>query len=250
MKSISQTILYALMIMVFIQEAVNAQTNIQKFQIGIQAGAFIYEGDLTPSPVGSYRTLRPAFSLFASKLMSSSLAVRGNLAFGMLRGNDAAYSNPEYRQHRNFSFRTPIVELSAIAEWNPFSRNYASKGFVPYLFAGGGISLLKISRDYSGFDAGYFGENSELPNSIAADAAHSTPRVLLVLPIGVGARYYLSDRIGLTAETSYRIMSNDYLDGFSLAANPAKGDHYHSHTVGMVYRIGKKNLLDCPVVKY
>jgi len=68
--------------------------------------------------------------------------------------------------------------------------------------------------------------------------------------VGVGVRYYLSDKIGISAETTYRVMSNDYLDGFSQAANPAKGDHYYSHTIGAVYRLGKKNTLDCPVVRY
>jgi len=167
-----------------------------------------------------------------------------------LRGNDAAYDHPEYRQQRAFNFHSPVIELSGLAEWNVLGRNYASRGFAPYLFAGGGISFLRIRRDYSNFNAEYFPSTSEIFAGLSADAQHSTPRVLLVLPVGVGLRYYFSDRIGISAETSYRVMSNDYLDGFSQSANPAKGDHYYSHTIGAVYRIGKKNTLDCPVIRY
>lgn len=221
-----------------------------KYQFGISAGAFIYQGDLTPSAIGSYRTSRPVISLFASKFVSASLALRGNLAIGTLGGNDAAYDQPEYRKQRNFNFQTPIAELSGIAEWNPLGRNYSARGFAPYLFAGGGIGFLRIKRDYSGFNAANFGEGSELITGINADVQHSTPTIIPVVPVGIGLRYYLSDKIGIGAETSYRIMSNDYLDGFSQAANPSKGDHYHSHTIGVVYRIGKRNLLDCPVVSY
>jgi Domain of unknown function (DUF6089) len=250
MKSILKEILCVIVILARINFTTEAQSNIPKFQFGISAGAFIYQGDLTPSALGSYKTLRPAINLFASKFLSSSFALRGNLAFGGLRGNDAVYDHPEYRQQRNFNFRSPVIEASALAEWNVLGRNYASRGFSPYVFAGGGISFLRIRRDYSNLNAEYFGTTSELITGLNTDVQRSPPRVLVVLPVGVGVRYYLSDKIGISAETSYRVMSNDYLDGFSQSANPKRGDHYYSHTVGVVYRIGKKNLMDCPVVKY
>jgi hypothetical protein len=249
MKSFLKEIFCVIVILVRTQFTSEAQTNSPKFQLGISAGTFIYQGDLTPSALGSYKTLRPAINLFASKFLSSSFALRGNLAFGELRGNDAAYDHPEYRQQRNFNFRSPAIELSGLAEWNILGRNDISHGFSPYLFAGGGISFLRIRRDYSNLNTEYFGSSSELITGLNTDVQRSPPSVLLVLPVGVGVRYYLSDRIGLSAETSYRMMSNDYLDGFSRAANPAKGDHYYSHTIGVVYRVGKKNRLGCPVIK-
>jgi Domain of unknown function (DUF6089) len=250
MKPILKEILCVIVIMIRINFIAEAQSNIPKFQFGISAGAFVYQGDLTPSALGSYKTLRPAINLFASKLFSPSFALRGNLAFGGLKGDDAKYDHPAYRQQRNFNFASPVLEISGIAEWNILGRNYVSRGFSPYLFAGAGFSLLKIRRDYSRLNTEYFGSGSDLITGLTADAQRSLPRGLLVLPVGVGTRYYLSDRIGISAETSYRIMSNDYLDGFSRAANPAKGDHYYSHTIGVVYRLGKKNTLGCPVVKY
>jgi hypothetical protein len=250
MKSILKERLCVIVILGLIQFDAEAQTNLPKFQFGLSAGVFVYQGDLTPSALGSYKTLRPAVTLFASKFLSSSFALRGNFSFGGLRGNDAVYDHPEYRQQRNFNFRSPVVEASAIAEYNILGKNYASRGFSPYVFAGGGISFLRIRRDYSNLNAEYFGTTSELITGLNTDVQRSPPRVLLVLPVGAGVRYYLSDKIGISAETSYRLMSNDYLDGFSQAANPTKGDHYFSHTIGVVYRIGKKNLMDCPVIKY
>lgn len=231
--------------------AIYSQTsNNPKFQFGVAAGTFIYQGDLTPSGLGSYRTIKPAIGLFASKLFTPSFSARVNLAFGGLKGDDAKYSNPEYRQQRNFNFRSPVAELSAIGEWNVLGRNYISRGLAPYVFAGVGYSFLKIRRDWSNLNTEYFSAESELMTGLTEDAQRTPPRGLLVLPIGVGARYYLSDKIGISAETSYRLTSTDYLDGFSQSANPSKKDHYYSHTIGVVYRIGKKNTLDCPVVRY
>jgi hypothetical protein len=85
---------------------------------------------------------------------------------------------------------------------------------------------------------------------LAEDVQYYLPKGLLVLPIGVGARYYLSDKIGISAEISYSLTSTDYLDGFSQSANPLKRDHYYSHTIGGVYRIRMKNALECPVIRY
>jgi len=230
--------------------ASHAQLNDSKFQFGISAGTFIYQGDLVPSAIGSYKTLKPAINLFASKLVSSSFAWRANLAFSNLKGDDAKYDHPDYRQHRNFNFTSPVFEITGLAEWNILSRNYSSRGFSPYLFAGVGYSFLKIRRDYRNLDLEYFSSESELMTGLTTDAQHALPKGVLVLPVGAGVRYYLSDKVGISAETSYRIMSNDYLDGFSQSANPNKGDHYYSHTIGVVYRLGKKNLLACPVVSY
>lgn len=233
-----------------ISPALQSQTNNPKYQFGVGAGTFIYQGDLTPSVLGSYNTIRPVINLLATKFFSSSLALRASLAFGGLRGDDAKYDNPEYRQQRNFNFRTPVAEIAAIGEWNILGRNYITKGLSPYLFGGAGYTFLKIHRDWSNLNVAYFSAESALMPGLAEDAQRPVPKGLLVLPVGVGARYYISDRIGISAETSYRILSNDYLDGFSRAANPSKKDNYYSHTIGVVYRVGKKNTLDCPVVRY
>ncbi len=240
----------ALIIFYGFSPALQSQTNNPKFQFGVGAGTFIYQGDLTPSSLGSYRTMKPVISLFAAKFFSPSLSLRANLGFGGLKGDDAKYSNPGYRQQRNFTFHSRIAEISGIAEWNVLGRNYVSKGFSPYLFVGVGYSFLKIKRDWSNLDTDYFSAESELMMGLTEDAQHSLPERLLVFPVGIGVRYYLSDKIGISAETSYRLASTDYLDGFSRAANPAKNDHYYSHTVGVVYRLGKKNMLDCPVIRY
>lgn len=250
MKSILKAATCLCMIIVHTTLTANAQLNVPKFQFGISGGVFVYQGDLTPSALGSYKTLRPAINLFASKLFSPFFSLRVNLALGGLKGDDAKYDHPDYRQQRNFNFTAPAIELSGLVEWNVLGRNYISRGFAPYVFAGVGGSFLWIRRDYSRLNAEYFGTESELITGLATDAARPLPKALLVLPVGVGTRYYLSDRIGLSAETSYRLMSHDYLDGFSQAANPSKGDHYYSHTIGVVYRLGKKNTLACPVVKY
>lgn len=226
-----------------------AQWNVPKYEIGATIGGYVYQGDLTPSSVGSVETMRLGFNLHGSRLLNRSFSVRANLAVGQLRGDDAVYEHPEYRQHRNFNFSTPVVEVSAWLVWNPLRKNYVDKGFSPYLFAGAGVNFLSIRRDYSNYDFAYFGgDGSPILAGLAADEAHGTPNVIPIVPVGLGLRYNISSRWAVNAETSYRFVFTDYLDGFSQAASPAVSDHYHTTSVGLIYRIGKKNVLDCPTV--
>ncbi|MEI9946765.1 MAG: DUF6089 family protein [Chitinophagaceae bacterium] len=227
-----------------------AQLNVPKYEIGAGIGAYVYQGDLTPSFSGSFRTMRVGINIHGSKIMSRSFMVRANLAFAGLRGDDAGYDDPEYRKQRAFNFRSPLFEVTGQLVWNPLGKNYDDKGFSPYLFGGAGFSFLKVKRDYSNFNAAYFGESSDIGARLAVDETQRLPRVQPVVPVGIGVRYNLSSRIAVNAESSYRFVFTDYLDGFSQSVNPQKDDHYHSTSVGIIYRIGKKNLLDCPVIRY
>jgi len=229
-----------------------AQLDLSNWQVGINGGIFIYQGDLTPSRFGSYKTMKPGFGLYVSRILSPSFILRTNLSFGKLKGDDAKYDKPEWRQQRNFNFTSPVTEISELLVWNIFrnNSNEVGKRFSPYLFGGAGISFIKVNRDYSNFNAEYFGDESDLPARLAEDIATNTPRRILVLPVGAGVEYYLSPKIALTAETNFRYTFTDYLDGFSKAANSEKKDFYHSHVVGLVYKFGAKNEVGCPVLKY
>jgi len=221
-------------------------SNVPRFQLGVSAGAFIYQGDLTPSDIGSYRTAKPALQLTAAKLFSRSLSLKGVFSFGALQGDDSRYAHPEYRRERNFYFQSPVAEVAVQGEWAPLGTNYRERGFSPYISAGIGYSFLHVKRDYSRMNVAYFGAESDLMPRLAEDAATLPPRGVVTIPVSVGARYYLNDRWGVSLETNYRITSSDYIDGFSRSANPSRNDHFYSHTVGVVYRIGKKNMYGCP----
>ena len=228
----------------------HAQTNSAKYELGAGISSFVYQGDLTPSKLGSYKTMRLGINITGSRIINRSLMVRLNLAIGGLKGDESKYNTPEYRKQRNFNFRTPVFEIAPMLVWNLFGKNYADKGLSPYLLGGAGISILKIKRDWSNFNAAFFGDGSDIPGRIAIDAEHSLPGIIPVIPIGVGIRYSISPSISLTAESSYRLTFTDYLDGFSQAANPLQNDNYQTITIGAAYKLGNKNTLGCPVVKY
>lgn len=225
-----------------------AQLDLTKFEVGIHAGTFIYEGDLAPSAMGSYKTMKPVIGIHINRIFSPSFALRANIDIGKIKGDDSKFSNPGYRQQRNFNFTTPVFEFSGLLVWSPLKTNGEEiiRKFSPYVFAGAGFSFLKINRDWSNFNTEYFAGETNVTAGLEIDAQHRLPRLTPVLPVGLGISYSLTPRISLNAETSYRLMSTDYLDGFSEAANPSKKDHYHSHTIGLTYHFGRRGKLDCP----
>ncbi|MBX3255270.1 MAG: hypothetical protein KF862_14110 [Chitinophagaceae bacterium] len=225
-----------------------AQIYTSRFEAGINGGVFIYQGDLTPEPLGAYATLKPQFGIFAAYLLNRSFSVRGNFSFGGLKADDAKYNIPEYRKQRAFRFTTPVSEFSGMLVWDILGKNgiEGRRGFAPYLFTGVGVSLLNIQRDWSNYNAAYFNAES-VSEGLVADMAHPVPKMLPVVPVGAGIKYFISGRLAIKAETNYRLMSSDYLDGFSQSVNPGKKDNYYSHSVGIVLSLGYKDRNDCPV---
>ena len=227
-----------------------AQKNTPVLEIGAGLAGFVYQGDLTPNPLGSFRNIRPGLVLSAGRVFSGSFIVRVNASFGGLRGDETKYDDPEFRKQRAFRFRTPLAEVSPQLVWNPLGKNYASKGFSPYLFGGVGFAFFNIRRDHSDFNAAYFANAAQIAEQLAEDDKQSPPRFRVVVPAGVGVRYHLSESFAVNAESTLRFPFTDYLDGFSKAVNPDQGDHYHSIMVGAIYRLGNKSSLACPVMKY
>lgn len=231
--------------------AARGQHLLPKYEFGVNVGFTVYQGDLTPRRLGSFETQKFALGLHASRLFNSAFSARANLLIGKLAGDESKYDNPEYRQLRNFKFSTPVIELSGQLVWNVLNRNYQERGFSPYVFAGAGFSYLRIRRDWSGINTTYFDpEKSEVWAGLAADSAHALPRLLPVVPLGAGVKYFFSSRLAVNAEASYRLGYTDYLDGFSQSVNPKRNDHYLNYSVGLVLRTGNKDRLKCPKVRY
>jgi opacity protein-like surface antigen len=227
-----------------------AQVSLNNWQVGINAGTFVYQGDLTPQTLGSYKTLKPTLSFYISRILNPSFLLRTNFASGRLLGADARYSSPTYRQQRNLRFTTPVTEISELMVWNMFGNNGNEIGnrFSPYVFGGVGISFLHIDRS-SNLNKAFFINEPQVTSGLAADMNKTPPRAILVLPAGIGVEYFLTSNLSLTAETNFRYTFTDYLDGFSQVANPEKKDFYQSHTVGLVFKFNKNKGLPCPVIK-
>src|SRR5688572_22793595 len=166
--------------------SLRAQTIVPKHEIGFGGGIFIYQGDLTPEAAGAFKSPGLAFNLFYNRILSRSFSLRTNLAHGKLLADDANYDSPEWRQHRAFRFGARVTEISELLVWNILGNNYGDRKIIsPYIFAGAGLSALRINRDFSRINYDYFAGEPSLLEGLAADSLHTLPGTIAVIPVGV-----------------------------------------------------------------
>ena len=221
-----------------------------KWEVGLSAGPFIYQGDLAPSIAGSFKEVSVGGTASASWFLNRSFALRTNLTLGELRGDDRKYGKEAWRQARALRFRTTAFELTESVVYDIFGNNDNHLRFSPYVFAGFGYTFLTVRRDASRFDSTYFAssQGARIINGLKADLARNPPRGVLVLPVGVGVRYVLTPAWSLNLEANYRFSETDYLDGFSRVGNDGRNDHYYSIMLGVLFKILPSKEMKCPEV--
>lgn len=231
---------------------VSAQTKDPRYEFGLNVGKMVYQGDLTPSPLGSFRSSKYSFGLTAARVLNRAFAIRASFLHGGLNGNDGMYSSPAYRKERAFNFTSSVNELTGQIVWSVPGVSVFEKGFSAYIFAGAGAAHMSIRPDWSGFNAEFFGtEAATIRQGLAVDSAHGVPGIVPLLITGGGVKYFFTPSWAVNAEASYRVSNSDYMDGFSEAVNPELNDHYMNYSVGVIYRRGKRNSsMDCPTVRY
>lgn len=248
MNVIGKAVFISIIFTICASKTLQAQFVPSNYEIGINFGTLVYQGDLSVIRFGYTKSLKPSIGVFASKFISEYFSLRANLNIGKIGADDSKYSAPDYKKHRALNFTTPVTEVSANLVWNIFGYNFGNdqRRLSPYLFAGAGLAFVNIKRNWSGFDTAYFGgAKSSVSQGLGIDTLHQTPSVLPILPVGIGLKYMLTPQLSLNAEATYRIMSNDYLDGFSHVANPNNSDYYYGFTIGISYKFGN-NKYDCP----
>ncbi len=226
------------------------QATAAKYELGANLGAYVYQGDLSPRRWGSLKTIKPGVGISFARIISPSFSLGAMFNIFSLKGDETKFSTPEYRQFRAFKFKSKMKELSLLAKWNVLGSGTYETKFEPYVFAGAGLAFVNTTIDYSAFNASYFGDGTAIAAGLATDAAKAARKTIPVVPAGLGLRYNLSSSLALNLESTYRFTGSDYIDGFSVAANPGKNDHYFSQTVGISKKLGRKNKTGCPVMVY
>jgi hypothetical protein len=173
-----------------------SQTWAQIHEVGIQAGAANYRGDL--APIINLTSPGPMVQGFYRANVSKAWSFRGNVSFGRISYN-ADKSSDNFIKLSEKKFRTNIWELSGQIEYNFLSfrggRNKkVSQNWTPYAFSGVGVfkfeQLLNLQPTY-----GTAGIN---------------------VPLGVGIKVATSRNWNFGVEFGARFTFTDYLDDLGL----------------------------------
>lgn len=162
------------------------------------AGGAFYMGDANKNAF--FKGMNPAAGVVFRYNANFRWALKANLMWGQVSGSTEGLENV-FPNNAEASFSRSLVELGGQMEFNffPYSDKFAyagAKRFSPYVFLGLGVTYG------AGSDA-FFGPN---------------------IPLGVGVKYKVKNRINLGCEFSFRKLFGDGFDvtdeGNAMLDNP------------------------------
>ena len=185
---------------------------VQTGEFGITAGAAHYFGDLN----NRANVNRPKIALgaFFRRQFGNYVSARLMGHYAKLGYSDM-YSKNEYQQSRNLSFNTDIFELALVGDFNffKFIPTDPMHSFTPYASLGVGFVTYDPYAYYNNEKVYLRPLNTEGQTFYQGRKAYGT--TALVVPVGFGVKYAISDKVNLSFEVNYRFTTTDYLDDVS-----------------------------------
>lgn len=207
-----------------------------KWEIGVNFGPSFFLGDLggnSGKGTNSLKDLNLEFTklmkgAFINMYPNSWLGVRLAADYTYLEGDDAIINtmgiDELWRKQRNLNFKTNIWSVYAGFEVYPLSfllrnRDYEPR-LRPYGLVGAGIFHFNPKgslTDASGNTTWYKLQPLRTEGEGMAEYPNSKPYKLtqLYIPLGVGVKYFISERINIGTELLYRKTFTDYIDDVS-----------------------------------
>jgi len=200
---------------------------------GVMAGVASYLGDINPNRL--LYSPRLAGGIFYRYNFHPRQALRANILYGGLKGNDLDFNN-DYQIARGASFSGSVTEFAVQFEFNFFPYSTMGKlwDYTPYFAAGvagvyvsenGSVSVPPMATNYSKF--------------------------VPVIPFSIGFKINIHKNIGLEAEYGFRKTFYDNFDGLKDLVAPSdyawthNNDWYTFTGVAVTWKFYSK-LAGCP----
>ena len=185
---------------------------VQTGEFGVTAGAAHYFGDLN----NRANVNRPKIALgaFFRRQFGNYVSARIMGHYAKLGYSDM-YSKNEYQKSRNLSFNTDIFELALVGDFNffKFIPTDPRHSFTPYASLGVGFVTYDPYAYYNNEKVYLRPLNTEGQTFYQGRKAYGTTAI--VVPVGFGVKYAISDKVNLSFEINYRFTTTDYLDDVS-----------------------------------
>lgn len=184
----------------------------QRFHIGVTGGLAAYNGDLTDKVLPK-KVTNGYIGITGNYELKDNIMLRAGINYAVVGGADRFSDIPSHLE-RNLAFETQLTEFNVVGEYylyNLYERRFSPYGYIglavyhfnPYAFNGttDKIYLKPLSTEGQGL-AGYPDRKEYGLTQMA-------------IPLGVGAKYALTDDIRIGLELGFRKLFTDYLDDVS-----------------------------------
>jgi hypothetical protein len=191
-----------------------AWLNAQSFnELGVGVGQGFYFGDLNPSSWGYNQEQKPAFSAFFRKNLNGRWAYSVIGEYAPISAQDADSENP-FQLQRNLSFANNLFSASGGIEFNflefePFKLRsifHEPQTFTPFLGIGLGVLYHNPKTTLDG--------NIYELRPIQTEGENYSP-VTMHIPIWMGIKFKVADRLMATMDVAFHSTFTDYLDDVS-----------------------------------
>ena len=165
----------------------NAQTQPEyRLEIGGGIGVVSYQGDFNGNIL---KNLQPMATVLAKYRFDPRRALALNVSYGQLKGSSKD-AKTYFPLPATYDFTSKVVDAGLRLEYNfwPYGTGFEYRGakrLTPYIAIGLGITVANADKTTVGAN----------------------------MPIGVGVKYKMADRLNLSAEWAMHITTNDRLDG-------------------------------------
>lgn len=219
------------------------QWKLGRFEIIGGVGTSNYFGDLGGAKIRDKMGIadldieytRPSLVFGARYRIKEKMAIKAIIGYANIYGSDIS----SFNNYRAYSFSTNLFELSGQFEYDFFSPKRYSR------FSTRGVrdALYKFKASITAY--GFVGLGGAVFFQKAKDDLITSGRFVdnkhlaLAIPLGVGVKYPLTNRMFVGFEFGGRFTTSDYIDGFSpIASNSI--DIYYLSVVNVSYKIKKR----------
>ncbi|MEO6683267.1 MAG: DUF6089 family protein [Ginsengibacter sp.] len=198
--------------------ALKSQAQMEEFQyvqtgeFGVTAGAAHYFGDLNNR--ANFNRPKLALGAFFRRQFGNYISARIMGHYAKLGYSDI-YSNNEYQRSRNLSFNSDIFEVAVVGDFNffKFIPTNPRHSFTPYASLGVGFMSYDPYAYYNNEKVYLRPLNTEGQTFYEGRKSYGTTAI--VIPVGFGVKYAISDKVNISFEVGYRFTTTDYLDDLS-----------------------------------
>lgn len=223
-------------IFVFTAVLVNAQYNIHwrkiRHEVSFGLGSTNFLGELGGSnTIGSHFV--KDFDFNASRWViqggygykiAEQWAVKGNVLFGRLYGNDA-FTEEFHRNNRNLHFRAPFIDVAATIDFSIIKERYGHRYDLRRIKGKNNLPNLYI---YTGIAGTWFNPKAQYTDGewyalqpLGTEGQGIVPtrelysRICVTVPVGLGLNYIIDRNLGIGFEYGVRFTLSDYVDDVS-----------------------------------
>jgi len=180
-------------------------------EAGLSGGVAYYNGDIVPW--APFVMPKPAYGTVVRYNFGDRWSAKVTYIHGKVAGDD---TKTQAVENRRLNFITTIDDISATGEFNFMKYSIGSKrhNFTPYITAGGGFFLFKPQTKYNRkiHDLRSLGTEGQ---NIEYHGRQPYKKYNFAVIFGLGFKYSLSKRFGLSAEWQMHKTFTDYLDDVS-----------------------------------